>query len=372
VRAHGPWILGASILALACRTSEPSVEGTPATEAEAPPVASAKPSAAPPSPTPARTDGSARAAEIERALARIDAESLRADVEALAADSLQGRATPSPGLDTAAAHIVARARDLGLASPPGVTDHRQTFACGGPSRQGMAANVLAETEHAGANDTRVIVSAHYDHIGVRAGEGDGVWNGANDDASGVAAALAIAGAVAQLDPPPRRAVMLVAFCGEEIGLLGSKHFVAEPPVPLDSIAAAVNLEMLGRPSADARTRAWITGRPLSTMGDTFSAVNEAAGVTFVDGVVVGAQEGNAFDRSDNYPLARAGIVAHSVSTGRIDALYHSPDDEADTLDYDAMVPIVRAIARGVIAIAEAEDPPQWTPAGIAAGYTATR
>lgn len=361
-RARAPWwpVLA---LALACNAAEPE----PVAVAEPEPVAVAEPVAdAEPGVRATPTVAATRTSEIERALTGIDAASLRADVEALAADALQGRATPSSGLDAAAAHIIARARALGLHSPPGVDEYRQVFECGGPSRPGAAANVLAQAR--GRTEARVLVSAHYDHIGVRQSATDGVFNGANDDASGVAAALAIAGAVARLDPPPRRTVTLVAFCGEELGLRGSKHFVAEPPLPLRSIVGAINLEMLGRPSAESPTQAWITGLPLSTMAATLSAANASTGITFVDGAVVGAQEGAAFDRSDNYPLARAGVVAHTVSTGRIDELYHSVDDEPETLHYEAMVPIVRGIARGVIALADAEDVPTWSAAGIAAGY----
>lgn len=308
----------------------------------------------------------ARAAQIERALEPIDAASLRADVQALAADSLEGRATPSPGLDAAAAYVVARMESLGLASPPGVKDHRQVFACGGSSQARPAANLLAEVP--GRTDARVIVSAHYDHVGTRDGETDGIYNGANDDASGVAGALAIVGAVARLDPPPLRTVTLVAFCGEELGLLGSAHFVAEPPVPLSSIDAVINLEMLGRPTPEAPGRVWITGAPLSTLGEIMAAAGPEPGVSFVDAAVIGAEEGAAFDRADNYSFARLGIVAHTFATGRIDALYHSPDDEADTIDYAAMAPMVRSLARGVIAVADAETPPRWTAEGAAEGW----
>lgn len=304
----------------------------------------------------------------ETVLASIHADSLRADVEALAADAMQGRATPSPGLDAAAEHIVARLKAAGLVSPAGLTDFRQTFECGGPGRPGPAANIVGLVPGDGTTDELVIVSAHYDHVGARDVGEDRVFNGANDDASGVAAALAIAGAVARLDPPPVRGVLFVAFCGEELGLRGSKHFAAQPVMPLPTIVAAINLEMLGRPRLDAPQRAWITGMPLSDLGTLFARANTGHPTTFVDGAVVGPQEGDAFDRSDNHPLARVGVVAHSFSTGRIDELYHSVDDEPETLRYDAMVPIVRAIARGVIALADGAAVPRWSDAGRAAGY----
>ena len=96
-------------------------------------------------------------------------------------------------------------------------------------------------------------------------------------------------------------------------------------------------------------------------------VGAEVGVELVDGAVVGTTEGSVFERSDNWPLARAGIVAHSISTGALDQYYHHVDDEPALLEYDRMVPIVQAIARITWHLAEADTKPQWSEAGRAIG-----
>lgn len=293
------------------------------------------------------------------ALALVDADRLRAHVTWLADDRRRGRSTPSPQLDEAAEYLRDQWRTLGLTAPPGAPDHLQRFECGGPDHPGPASNVLAllPGRDPSLAEQTVMVSAHYDHLGPTATGDDRIYNGANDNASGVASLLAVAEVLAAA--PPRRSVLLVAFCGEERGLLGSKYYVEHPVRPLDAVVAHVNLEMLGRPEPDAPPTVWITGKDRSQLGDWFSAATPSGEVRFVDGGAIGPVEGAAFDRSDNYPLARRGVVAHTLATGRLDALYHSPADEADRLDYVRMVPLVRAIARGVHRLAEHEGRPAW-------------
>ncbi|MCA9654560.1 MAG: M28 family peptidase [Myxococcales bacterium] len=289
----------------------------------------------------------------------MDPRRLREDVERLSDDRLRGRPTPSPELDEAAAYLVQRFAELGLEPLAGAPDHRQRFECGGDAHPGPASNVLAllPGRDPAVADQLVMVSAHYDHVGERPGGEDSIYNGANDDASGVAAMLAIAELLAA--SPPRRSVLLVAFCGEERGLLGSTHYAAHPLLPLDRVVAQVNLEMLGRPDPDAPGLAWITGMERSELGEWLAAANVGTELRFVDAMEIGPVEGGAFERSDNYPLALQGVVAHSVSTGRLDALYHSPDDEADTLDYEGMAVLVEGIARGVHHLGEAQGQPGW-------------
>jgi hypothetical protein len=303
-----------------------------------------------------------------RALAVITAESLRRGVTALAADDTRGRATPSPGLDAAAAWIAKEHDRIGLASPDGAPGHLQRFDCSGRGESSNVVGVLKGGDEALA-DQHVIVSAHYDHLGTRedgawgrgADEpGDAVFNGANDDASGVAATLAIAEALASLSPRPRRTIVFIAFCGEEQGLRGSSWWVEHPLVPLAKTIAVVNLEMLGRMEAAHAKRVWVTGMPLSTMGDRLAAAARDVDVEVVDGSAAGTLEGTLFRQSDNWPFAEHGVVAHSLSTGVIDDHYHSVQDEPDTLDYAAMAPLVRAIALGVFVLAQDDAVPAWT------------
>lgn len=326
--------LGAALLLVACR---PSPEGLPNDQA---PVAT----------TPATPD-----ADVESALSRIRADDLRRHIETLASDAMKGRPTPSPELDEAAAYVATSMAELGVEPSP---DGRRRIAveCGAMGES--AFNVLGVVP--GKTAEFVLVTAHYDHVGEARGGDDRVFNGANDNASGVGAMLEIADVLAHVPSPPRRSVAFVGFCGEERGLRGSTAFVADPPLPLSSVVAVLNLEMLGHPDPNQPRRAWVTGHAYSTLGGWLDRGGEAEGVTFVDGSEVGTVEGNAFDRSDNYPFASAGVVAHTIAAGPLDEHYHAVSDEASRIDVDAMVPIVRALARTTLDLANAEARPDWT------------
>jgi Zn-dependent M28 family amino/carboxypeptidase len=180
--------------------------------------------------------------------------------------------------------------------------------------------------------------------------------------------LEIAEYLAHRAAPLAREVVFVAFCGEELGLRGSRQWTADPPWPLDRTVAVVNLEMLGRPEPRARPRAWITGLPLSDLGAWFVAPGSAVGVEFVGSEDIGIAEAHTFTRSDNLPFAEAGVVAHTIAAGRLDRLYHSANDVIETLDFERMALLVRAIALGIERLADAPDHPDWTERGRTEGY----
>lgn len=339
----GSWL---SVLALACGGSAPGDGGR-----EAPLAPAAEPQAA-------ETPSVSVPAMDEV----IHAARLREHVQWLADDRRRGRGTPSPELDDAAEYLRDKLKSAGLVAPEGAAEYFQRFECGGPRHPGPASNVLAllpGRDAALAAET-VIVSAHYDHLGERGGgDGDRIYNGANDNASGTAAMLVIAEALAS--DPPRRSVLFIGFCGEERGLLGSRHYAKFPLRPLANVVAHANLEMLGHPPREGPPIAWVTGMGRSDFGDWLNAANEGAGLRFVDGSEIGPKEGAAFHRSDNFPLAEAGVVAHTISSGAIGADYHTVGDEAEGLDYEGMAVIVRGIARGVYDLAECEGRPIETP-----------
>jgi len=290
----------------------------------------------------------------------ITAEQLREHVEFLASDEMAGRATPSPELDHAARYIADELAAAGAQPLPGASGYEQRFPCGGLLSDATSANVLAylpgrDPELA---DEAVFVTAHYDHIGVAEDGEDTIYNGANDNASGVAVTLALARHLR--GRALGRSVVFVAFCGEELGLNGSAHYVDAPLWPLERTRTVVNLEMLGRAEPSTPITAWITGHELSTFGAFFATHADATRVRFVSGMEIGPVEGDAFARSDNYPFATAGIVAHSISTGKLDAYYHAANDEAASLDYERMATIANAIGDVVVELARTDAPPTWT------------
>lgn len=211
---------------------------------------------------------------------------------------------------------------------------------------------------AALRDEVVVLSAHYDHIGVdaRAGAGDRIYNGADDDASGTAAIMAMGAAFQK--HPPKRTVLVLAFTAEELGLLGSKQFVQRPVVPLKQIVSVVNVEMVGRTAAQGPGQIWITGYTRSSFGPIFTLAAAPAGVTAIADPY--AMMG-FFARSDNYSFAREGIPAHTCSSydARGGSYYHQVNDHAADCDFDNMATLVHGIYLGARMIASGAATPAW-------------
>jgi Zn-dependent M28 family amino/carboxypeptidase len=203
----------------------------------------------------------------------------------------------------------------------------------------------------------VIVGAHFDHLGVgRPVGGDSVYNGADDDASGVVATLGIAGALME-GPAPKRTILFAAFTGEEMGLLGTRWYIARPTYPIERTVANLQIEMIGRPDslAGGSGRAWLTGYERSTMGD----ILRAAGSPIVPDP---RPSQNFFMRSDNIAFARLGIPAHTLSSFNLHQDYHRPSDEAGAADIPHMTAVIRAAAAMVRQLADGPRP-EWHPGG---------
>ena len=212
-------------------------------------------------------------------------------------------------------------------------------------------------------DEAIVFSAHYDHIGMaseeRAVAGDRVFNGADDDASGCAAVVELAEALAAGEKPVRTLVFLLAT-GEEIGLVGTEWYIAHPFVALEKTICNLNYEMIGRPDSKVggAGKLWLTGDERSNLGEEFRAL----------GVPVVADprlEQRFFERSDNYAFARRGVVAQTLSTfePEVHKDYHGVDDELEKLDLDHMALAVRASLPAVNALASGKLTPQWNPGG---------
>ena len=192
-------------------------------------------------------------------------------------------------------------------------------------------------------DEIVLFSAHYDHIGVRPGaEGDSIANGANDNASGVSAVVALADYFAGRGTP-ERTLVFVGFTAEEGGGHGSRYFSEQ--LDPDQIGAMFNIEMIGKPAVEGPNSAWITGFDRSTFGPLLQEAVQGTVFSFHPDPY---PDQNLFYRSDNATLARLGVPAHSISTTPIDVDpdYHQVSDHIETLDLEHTTNAVRAIATG--------------------------
>jgi Zn-dependent M28 family amino/carboxypeptidase len=202
----------------------------------------------------------------------------------------------------------------------------------------------------------VLVSAHMDGLGVGpVVDGDSIYNGADDNASGTAAILEVAEALASLPERPKRSVAFLAVSGEERGLLGSAAFVEDPPIPLERVVANLNIDMIGRNWEDTIS---VIGKPYSTLGELVDSV--AAAHSELRMVVVGDRwpSQGFFFRSDHFNFARKGIPAVFFFNG-VHEDYHQPSDEIDRINFEKAARIGRLVFEIVLAVANAEEAPRW-------------
>jgi hypothetical protein len=204
----------------------------------------------------------------------------------------------------------------------------------------------------------VVFSGHYDHLGiVKAIEGDSIANGADDDASGTTAMIALAKYYKKLNDN-ERTLIFVAFTAEEIGGYGARHF-SEQLNP-EEVVAMFNIEMIGKESKFGKNTAFITGYERSDFGKILQKnLNGTAFMFHPDPY----PKQNLFYRSDNATLAALGVPAHTISTDQIDTdkLYHSVKDEYSSMDIDNILSTIKAIAKSAITIINGTDTPTRIP-----------
>jgi Zn-dependent M28 family amino/carboxypeptidase len=216
-------------------------------------------------------------------------------------------------------------------------------------------NVVGILEGKTKPEEMVVFSGHYDHIGIQKPvNGDSIANGADDDASGTTAVIELARYFKKIKNN-NRTLIFVAFTAEEIGGYGSQYFSKQ--LEADKVVAMFNIEMIGKASKWGKDHAFVTGFERSDFG------------TILQGFLEGSPfrihpdpypEQDLFYRSDNATLARLGVPAHSISTDQIDSdkLYHSVDDEFESIDISNITNTIKAIALSARSIVDGKDTPK--------------
>jgi hypothetical protein len=222
-------------------------------------------------------------------------------------------------------------------------------------KESSLANVVGILPGKSKPNEIVIFSGHYDHLGVakQPVNGDSIYNGANDDASGTTAVIMLADYFAKLKNNARTLVF-AAFTAEEVGEYGSQYFSSQfDPV---TVMAMFNIEMIGSESKWGGNSAFITGYERTDMGKILQKNLAGSSFTFYPDPY---PEQQLFYRSDNASLARQGVPAHTISTTKIDKdpYYHQLTDELGTIDINNMVRIIKAIALSSTSIVEGKDTP---------------
>ena len=236
-------------------------------------------------------------------------------------------------------------------------------------------NVLARYPgHGALSGQAVMIGGHYDHFGIATPvKGDSIYNGAEDNASGTGAVLAAAAAFTRSGVRTGRSIVFAAFTAEESGLLGSQAFVAQPTIPLNRIAAILNLDVM---NLYGRTRdVSALGLDQSSLGAVFQKAAAAEGLRVSvnrDALLKGS-----YFRSDHFPFARAGVPGTSLENGEsfvgqpagygekkkdeyVAERYHQPSDEVlPSFRYDGATQQLRVIVRTAVAAASVPDQPTW-------------
>jgi hypothetical protein len=271
------------------------------------------------------------------------------------------RALAGRGVDIRA--LVARARE-GI-KVLAVTDLPVTLIQRARKGSATAPNVIGILDGSDPDlrNEYVVYSGHMDHVGVGAPDesGDSIYNGADDDASGTAAVIEVAEALASLDAAPRRSMLFVVVSGEEQGLWGSEWFSENPTLPLSAMVANLNADMVGRNWPDTIVA---IGKEHSDLGATLERVNAAhpeVGMTAIDDLW---PEERFYFRSDHFNFARKGVPILFFFNGTHED-YHRPSDEPDRIDGEKAARIAQLLYWLGIEIANAPERPKWNPESYA-------
>jgi hypothetical protein len=275
---------------------------------------------------------------------------IKKHITVLSSDEMEGRKAGTKGIEKAARYIENEFQKIGLNKFDGLSTYRQEF-----NEKGLALfNVIGILEGKSNKDEFIVISAHYDHLGInKNGNGDVIYNGANDNASGVAAVLALAKYFSKMKVN-ERSIIFVAFTAEEMGLIGSNYFGEK--INPKKIVAGINIEMIGKQSPFGPKTAWITGYNKSTFGEIIKKNLEGSDYNIYPDPYLSF---NLFFRSDNASLARLGIPAHTFSTSPMDKDldYHKVTDEVNKLEIYTIAETIKAIAKGTTSIINGTDTP---------------
>jgi hypothetical protein len=284
----------------------------------------------------------------------ITADVIRQHLSYLSADSLKGRGNYTKDLQRAAGYIAAVYATEGLAAFPGDSGYFQPFSTKNLSAhdyqldtQGLynpgkvLLNIIGVLPGKTKPEEVILFSAHYDHMGVDASvTGDSIYNGANDNASGVSALLALAHYYS-LRQDNARTLIFAAFAGEELGLVGSQMFARN--LLAKAVKAHINIEMIGH-STVGSDAFFITGASHSDLAAILKKNLKGNRVKIIPEPDLRQQ---LFKRSDNYPFALKGVPAHTVMCSDDSyPCYHAACDEISQMDLENMTHIVQGIARG--------------------------
>ncbi len=285
-------------------------------------------------------------------------------------DNKLGRETGSKPMKEIQDWLIQRFQEFGVKPLPNQTTYIQNFTTRYQGTELKAANVIGYIDCKCDNDRYFVIGAHYDHVGMNPElDGDQIFNGADDDASGVVASLIIARELAKAQKLPFN-IIVAAWDAEEKGLLGSKFFVDNPLVPLEKIESGFMFELVG--SKSEPNNAWMTGFKYSSLYPLMQKQLAKQGWTLGEDPF--AQQ-MLFMRSDNAPFALMdmnrekgnkvfnqgekadikGIPVHAISIWKGQNHYHKVNDDLSVIDFENLTNFSLAISKAIQSIPEDTD-----------------
>jgi Zn-dependent M28 family amino/carboxypeptidase len=276
----------------------------------------------------------------------ITAESLTTNLTIIASDEMQGRDTGSEGQKKAGRYIIDFYKKHGVGFPKGAKNYYQPIPAAylnAKRNENLpdSENIWAFIEGSEKPEEIVVISAHYDHVGVQNGE---VYNGADDDGSGTVGIMEIAAAFQKAKNEghgPKRSILILHVTGEEHGLHGSRYYSENPLFPLANTVADVNIDMIGRRDEfhkDSNNYVYLIGSDyLSTdLYKLCEEVNKKNNLLTIDYKFNDKKDPNRYYyRSDHYNFAKNGIPSVFLFNG-VHADYHKATDEVSKIEFDAL------------------------------------
>ena len=270
---------------------------------------------------------------------------LKVHLDYIASDEMEGRETGSEGQKKAGRYIIDFYKDNKIPFPKGASDYYQPipaeyFVKAFSPKLPASENIWAFIEGSEHPEEIVVLSAHYDHVGMKNGE---VYNGADDDASGTVGLMSIAKAFKKAKDDghgPKRSILILHVTGEEHGLHGSRYYTEHPLFPLANTVANINIDMIGRRDNDHKTNNYVYVIGADKLSTDLHIITEEANSKYtnieLDYRYNDFNDPNRFYyRSDHYNFAKNGIPAVFLFNGVHDD-YHKATDTPDKIEFDAL------------------------------------
>lgn len=284
----------------------------------------------------------------------------------LSSDEMRGRQNGSKEMKIAAEWISSKFAEYGLKPLKG--NMIQDYSYSARSTVINERNVIGwiEGSEPSLKKEYIVVSAHFDHVGVmHEAQPDSICNGADDNAAGTSTLIGIARYIRDSGIKPGRSIIFCAFSGEENGMRGSRYFVKSLPIQAESIIADMNFEMIGHSDELGKGKFYMTGCTLSNLDDIVKSYSGGYGPELIDTIPV---TNMLFNASDNISFSKLsvtdgiskGIPSGTFATSTLASYLHTPADEAELFDFENMAVLVNHFAGVVLKLSEEKKKVIWT------------